>query len=379
MTPISEIFSGINEQPNQANLNKDKINFCYAVFARTLKALESRTYAEFDGHTVNTSCHGRALLAGELIRNANKLNLKKWGRFSTHSPLDPHKKVPTILVSLSHFWILHRISKLDSNRGVLTDHHQLTKETGLNSAQAKSLIKRLQVQYANAVTAMYAPMSDAIPSVLIHGIPMKDWGRYVTPAYIVWNERKISFAPWLFSTLVTLGWLSAKNRLVAIITEVWSANKTTFRERLVILYRGSGDGSFVPLHSKAIDKLHHTEPVLVFGGCTESDIPIQKINQKIKRLGLTNITIIHSHYYPSYSIRSAHSNPSEDLQLTISRDSPEIDSAIKKRDMSGLSANDPSLFCPTHMFTLSCREVIGARGSSANQIPIVPIPRNFRQ
>jgi hypothetical protein len=358
--PIISILDGHRE-------TVEKVKFCYLLFQKTLNALQNNQYNAFDAHTTTNCCHGIAILARELILSAQNENLKMLSQKATEKleSLDDSWKIPISIVELSHLFMLNHILEIDPKRGARSNYTKLNEITNIGYKFFERICKKLQREYSNRVALSWQIQAKQVEHLEVSGASTKIWGKYVSAPYLK-ISRGTYYAACLYSSQISLAYLSHKRSLIAIVNDIYNENNS-LTKRYVQLLSGDGKGSFHEIESeKLTDQKILKEPVIVFGGCAFTQTPdsvslqMQEWSKKFPELMLSGE--IHYPQFPKVA------NDPEFSSDPIIPEEPVLKSIIEKhKDIQGVTINDPSFYLSNHIFPCSLEQII-----SKNNVPSYP-------
>lgn len=374
LLPITEIVF-LNKQSTEIVLNEEILLFCYCAAVNTLEAYLQGDFVKFDPLTTTNCCHGMSLLVRKLIIENSQLNIKKilgWlksqfyllkDRFNHETKISLFQKLllPLPIISLTQIYILSSIKEENLEKGGWHSvFHKLKKISPISKKLCGRISKSLQTYFSNIVAMKYHEYLDnQNTGNLINGIPIKKWGEYVQSNYIRIDKRKRKYAPCLFSMQVSLAYLIQSRAKIAVINDLKCSNRI-LKSRFIQLLVGDGHSNFISVDSKDLCdyKTSQYEPVTVFSGCVCSD----QMNHDLITLRMLpwlnnfpSLVLACDVFYPHYP------NVGDDLDFNnkpIIPDDEDIKLAIQNhKEISGVSAWDPSLFCLSHIYTASFQQV----------------------
>ncbi|MEN9343996.1 MAG: hypothetical protein RLZZ453_783 [Chlamydiota bacterium] len=357
-------------EKNKTSFSADQLLFCYNVVLSAIRSVQSGVYSDFDGHTTANCCHGISLLAWHLIQSVLSLDLdllkkdcektveilvlKKKNELLSR---DFMIKIPSSLIHLSCLYILCFVREYDSNNKGRTNVDKLHKLGSLSNKQNRALVKSLQKCFSNWVAEQYSKYKESIHSeAVISGMPVSLWGKYVAKDWIRTDKRGIKHASTLFSVQIFLAYLSCYKGKVAILHDVYNPSKEP--TRYFHLFEGNGSGSF-----DRLKPMHHDfladEPVIVLGGCAHTkDFHVESVMlsmepwlEKLPELVLACDTV-----YPQFVCIGDDAEFDSSPIVPAEKQLQEL--ITKYRLINGVSLEDPSLYCLTHIHVASLREVL---------------------
>lgn len=351
-------------------ISKNKLAFFYHVMLKTIESCLSMTYSNFDAHTTSTCCHGIALLVQDLIVSINKLDLKNMQQEGLRQikALNDHDNVhqdypctwwvPEPLLHLARLYILALAKTTDLQRGILTCKINLKSIHQVSTRFCDQIVDSLQKHFSNLVALRYSHCLEKIPDGMeINGIPVRVWGKYTQPAYLRVDKQGIYYAPAMFSMQVSLAYLISSKLKAVIINDVVEEVGQA-RARYVSIFEGDGHGHMQPLAQQALTKLwsHPEQPVVVFGGCVHSDEERVTLQMRPWLNQFSSLILACDAWYPQFprvigdaEFDSSPIIPHEDcLNRAIANHSK----------IEGVAAENPSLFCLTHVYPASMKQVL---------------------
>ncbi|HSX26289.1 MAG TPA: hypothetical protein VLE89_04700 [Chlamydiales bacterium] len=345
--PISDIVEGFSP-------TDQRIQFCYLVAERALRALLNRDYNHFDAKTTSNCCHGMSLLARELICKAQKYDL---GHLYTEirkilgsaTSLDSNYQIPVAIQQLSQMYMLNYIREIDSFSGGRSVYNKLKEiEPSIGHHVYSSLGIRLQKKYSNLVANRYQKYSDGLPGdAKIKNIPIKSWAKYVSPSYLRTDSKGIEYAPCMFSMQVSLGHLINQRAKIAIINDIHDPSGELGRKYIKVL-EGNGSDNFVDISQE----LQLDEPVTVFSGSSTNSNP-DKVSEHMDRAlkDFPMLVLACDTSYPQFPNAVYDNNPIVPEEESLCK-MIEVQGTVK-----GVSAKDPSFFCLNHIYLCSANQI----------------------
>lgn len=351
----------------------------------------TKRYTDFDGHTTSNCCHGMALLSWHLIQMTLELDLptlKQEYEYYIHSieqntcpkkasPCTGH--APKALINLTCLYILSLVREFDPEKGGRTVMKKLKILAPISGNACKDISNSMQKVFSNWTAMSYSSYLKKLnKTIQVSGAPAALWGKYIKPEFIRSDKHGVKYASNLFSMQVTLAYLSQSRAKVALINDMQNILLNQSIERYKCLFQGDGQGGFYPITHKKLDRLQisQDEPVVVLGGCTYSD-RMNKDSLALRMqhwLGqLTQLILACDVFYPQFL------NISDDPEFISSPIVPiefELMEIINSYiNTQGVSIQDPSLFCLTHIFPCSLHQYMDCK---ADALPISFIPHSQR-
>lgn len=350
--------------------------FFYRSLIRSIDAYLSQDYLAFDAHTTSNCCHGMALLSRLIIisiRNFNLLHLRDHAdklileiersvntEFSLQSM--SIKNIDWRLLVLLSLHVLTTVGEIDPQKGRRTLPQKLKEISPIGTMFADALSSHLQKYFSNKVAYSYEYYLKAINNEFnISGAPVKMWGQYIKPEYFRTSIRGVTFAPCLYSTQVVLAYLISYRVKLAFVNEIMNFNNE-LQGRYVRIFEGNGHNGFRLLTEKEIsffEPYDFYEPTIVFSGCAFLEYPdIKSIAFKLSSWihQISNLILACDIFYPQFpkvtidpNFNSTPIIPKEDILKNIIHEYSKVE---------GVSAENPSLFCLTHIFSASLGKIL---------------------
>ena len=213
--------------------------------------------------------------------------------------------------------------------------------------------------------------------IRIHGILTKIWGEYVQPKHLRIDRQGIYYASAIFSMQISLAYLIFSKAKVAIINDILDEAGQA-KARFVSIFRGNGYDQMRLLTSQEITNIHMNseEPVVVFGGCAYSDNSdeeqiMYRIHPWLNQL--PSLILACDVWYPQFP------RVSDDIEFNCDPIIPHEeclrDVIAKHSEIKGVTSIDPSLFCLSHVYTASMKQVLSVlNGNIITTLPISFIP-----
>ncbi len=387
LLPISNLIT--NEH---STLSKTKLIFCYRALIQALHAYLKNDYTQFDAQTTTNCCHGMSLLVHKTINEMSNIcvkniflelkekldQLENGCEQNTNFSSFLNFALPKQILILAQIHILFVIREFDKDRGNWRTVIQKLKKIGpIGTKFCGEIVKKIQFNFSNLISEIYQFCVKKIPeSLIINDIPITLWGKYIQNEYIKTDRYGRKYAACLYSMQVTLAHLIHHRAKIAFISDL-KCKKGVYKDTYIQLFEGNGSSDFTLLETDSINFSEHKvdEPVIVFGGCTYSDY----LDKKSLEFQLTPWF----YRFPSLVLACDTFYP----QFPLIRDDPEFDSnpispAERKlnqiidthRELKGVSASDPSLFCLTHIYVASLKQVQQTMRKEQNHLPQSIIP-----
>ncbi len=386
--PVTAI--DINRTEENSRIAKNKLCFFYHVILRTIESCLSGTYSNFDAHTTSTCCHGIAILTQEFILDVTSLDLKQLQK-EGHEKLEILNKditnnkdhlcswwVPESLLNLARLYILGFAKKIDPERGILTSKIKLKSIYQIGTRFCDQLVDSLQKHFSNLTAFRYGHYLSKMPKDMrMHGVLTEIWGQYVQPKYLRIDRQGIYYASAMFSMQISLAYLMVSKVKVAIINDIIEETGQV-KARLGSIFQGNGYDQMRLLTPQEIKNLHSNseDPIIVFGGCayldnSDEEKIMYRMNPWLNQF--PSLILACDVFYPQFP------RVSDDLEFNSDPIIPYEDCLrdviSKHSEITGVAAFDPSLFCLSHVYTASAKQVLSVlHGNIARTLPISYIP-----
>jgi hypothetical protein len=371
---------------------KESLMFCYEAVLRTIDSCLQGKYSDFDAHTTTNCCHGMALFARDLIHSVRQLDLKQLivdGNIIKQILIfEPNNQyicswvVSKSLIELTGLYLLALIKETNPLTGGRTSAIKLKNISYISTNLCNKVAHFLKKNYANSVANRYRFLLEHLPEGMnLAGIPLIIWGNYIQPKYLRKDRYGLLYASSLFSMQVCIANLIASKSKVALINDLISS-EGELRGRYVSIFQGDGESKLVPLNSDKLNMLklfHQEDVVVIIGGCVYSD------DHDMKSLALQMDSWLHQFpqlvlacevFYPQFP--GVEKDP--DFNNTpIVPEEPFLQELFKKLSLiEGVSATDPTLFCSTHIYVSSIRQVLELK-TDIKALPVSFIPGRLKK
>lgn len=388
--PVTQIIDSCQGKCAE-HYSKVKLQFVYQAVIKAIESCLAGKYSDFDGHTTSNCCHGMALFACITLRSVLKLDLTQLEREGKQKLQELEKSqdkelacrwwVPQSLVDLACLYILCLVREIDPLKGGRTSIKKLKTLALISSNFSKQVTNHLQSLFSNLTANRYKIDLETLNNELcISGIPLKMWGKYVQDQYIRTDKNGIHYVSNLFSMQVLFGYLTQMRIKVALINDIFDLNDN-LKSRYVRIFEGDGKNilrllSFTEMHELSF--FHRDEPTIVFGGCAyldSDDIDSHSIDlamepwlHQLSSL-LLACDVFYPQFFPMIDDFDFNSQPivpvEEELKELIEQYS----------NTKGVSSKDPSLYCATHIYPASLRQVLQVLyKENENALPLAFIP-----
>ncbi len=351
-------------------IRKEKLLFSYRVILRTIDSCLSRKYSDFDGHTTSNCCHGMALLAQNLINSVLQCNLNELREeglqkiAALEQQTDAHVPcnwwMPKAMINLACLYILAFVKESDPLKGGRTVTKKLKEISPISVNICNEISHKLKKTFSNWIALQYQIyLTKMDKDFQINDAPIGLWGKYTGPEYIRTDKRGLKYCSNLFSVQVIQAHLILSNAKVALINDIID-NSGRVVDRYAVIFEGDGKKQFKALSVSEINaafSLNPNESIVVFGGCVYSDT-LDKDSLSLQMQPwlnkFTNLSLACDVFYPQFfkvtddaEFDSEPIVPEENLLRDV------IDTHLK---IKGVSADDPSLYCSTHIFPASLEQ-----------------------
>lgn len=361
--------------------------FYYKVLIMTIDSLLKGNYSNFDAHTTSTCCHGIALYAYELIFSALSLNLlsirdsafKKINEIESLKETE-HLQIPFTLLELCRLYICQYVKEIETsgNKRTITRTRNLQKIASVSVNYCNNLVHDLQKYFSNLVTKNYSKIkNETCDSIKTNQISIAIWSKYISQDYLRIDKRGIIYASCLYSMQTTLGFLIYSNSKIAVINDFKTLDGSV--ERFISILEGDGQSNFRELSPDELleeQENNPFQPLIVFAGCAHIESCnlrpiIQNFKDKIKNF--PNLVLACDIYYPQFPKIA---NDQDFDSTPIQPEEKEIKDLLKETSkMGGVSIQDPSLFCLTHIHPSSLKQVLSNFNSDESlSLPISFLP-----
>lgn len=375
LVPISNLIPD-----SSTPLCPDRVLFCYRAVANALQACLEGDYTKFDAHTTTNCCHGISLFTQKIIKKVNKLNtssiLTKLNENIKKNSEDSFFLLPNEVLILAQLYILASIRHFREGKWC-TSPKNLSHFGQISKKFSCSLVKKLQNKFSNIVTDSYPSIFNLLnKNSKINGIPINSWGQYIQKEHIKIDKFGRKYAAALYSMQITLGLLIQNQEKIAFVCELQSKSGMS-RGVHIQLLRGDGISNFEKLESCFFDKksVDLEEPVIVFGGCSQSDtLKTSCFRQQIAPWldNFSALILSCDCFYPQFP------RVKDDPNFDNSPIQPK-EEGIKKiielhQKLTGFSAADASIFCLTHIYVASLKQILINKENMSHNLPRLVIP-----
>lgn len=392
LLPISSII--LIEDEGSFILSKEKVLFCYEVTRSALNAFLHHDYIKFDPLTTTTCCHGMSLLVCQILNENSeidiievvkqledkccllKIKIMDLTDFSSFQNFC----LPESVIQLAQLYILSVIKEIDHERGGWRTVVQKLKDIfPIGSKLCGELVKRLQIYFSNLVAGSYYDYFKSLQmDFFINDIPIKIWGEYIQPKYIRRDRRGRKYAACLYSMQITLAYLIQNRSIIAFANDL-KCEKGVFKGRYIQMLEGDGYSDFrlFDIEHCEFNEVKNDKPIIIFAGCTHSnDLTLESFKFKICPWlsRFQSLVLACDTFYPQFPLvrddPDFNSEPINPLENELRK---VIDT---HKNIIGVSAYEPSLFCLTHIYTASQKQVVQAIKGDNTILPASYIPQN---
>lgn len=383
LVPLSEI----SFPEDGVSLSFDKLLFCLRSAIGALSSYEAGRYVDFDALTTTTCCHGLSIYLRCILVDISRYDVKKMLEDLRKQEILALEKqriadslLPEELIRLVQLYILCFIKEKDLETGWITNKKKIKEISSIPTRFGERLIKKIQKYFSNLIAERYSVYADILRSESDASKGMVSlWSKYVQPEYIRVDTGGRKYTSNLFSMQVALRYLSHSRARIALVNDIKSL--TGIRKAYHVHFLEGNGTNLVPCDiSPESHGSNPVEPIVVFGGCSYSDDLHPKFVEF--RLGpwlqkFQSLVLACDTFYPQFpkvrgdsAFNSAPIVPSE----------PSLIEEIEKySNISGVSATDSSLFCLSHIYVASLKEVLEAKYvKNTNLLPEAFIPRKIR-
>ncbi len=353
--------------------SEQELNFCFDIALVAIDTFLSGKYSEFDALTTTNCCHGTALLFRNLAFLALQLDLvhikkelinrKGYLKILNSTEIEGafNWRLPTPIVELSKMFILSHIRVEDSEKGSRTTPKKLLEFSTFSHKFCKKIVFNLQKQLSNLVAQSYnLYLNEITPGALICGINANTWGKYVSNKYIRTDVKGLMYVPSLFAMQISLAYLICTTAKVALVKAIIDSSGNIVNKNIT-LFQGNGNNQLRPILNNEINRLKsldQREPVVIFSGFSQLDSKSKSscFQKNHWKENLPNLILACDTHYPQFpkitddpNFDSSHITPTEN-ELT--------ELLAKHAEVQGVSFEDSSLFCLTHVNTASLNQIL---------------------
>ena len=363
------IFISMNQTPP----SKERLLFSYRAVLHTIDSFLEGKYTDFDAHTITNCCHGMSLFVRDVISSNFHLDMRQIrkegeGRVSDLQVGEVNEHIlwliPQSLILLTQLYILSFIKEMDPQKGIRTSTKKLKTIFPLGTQQINTLVKSLQKHFSNLVANRYSSLLSK--NKVINEIPTEFWGQYVQPKHLRIDQRGVLYASNLYSMQVTLSHLIQSESKIAVIHDIQN-DEGQITGRNVTLLKGDGKTHFRELTSDEAKTLpfHSHEPILVFAGCSYADSTLQ-FKPWLK--DFASLVLACDVFYPQFP--KVTDDPEYDDSPIVPKEDFLREKIAQYSELKGFSVEDPSIFCLTHIYPASIRQIL----ENEHALPLSFIP-----
>lgn len=362
-------------------ISKEKIIFCLRAVNLAIAACLEGKYTVFDAHTTANCCHGMSLFARELVLINKNFDLQSLRRISEEKIESLEDRayqewwIPKPLIDLTYLYVLGFVKEEDRIRGGRTVKQKLKNIAPVGTSFCNTLIDGLQKKMSNLVSGKYYLYANKIrDDFVISDVSIDVWKKYVHYPNIRSDKRGVKYVPCIFSMQVSLAYLISSRAKIALINDLLN-KEGELRERQVWILQGDGNQQFVRLVPEELKSFNPMDPVIVFGGCVYSD----HIDSKSLACTLepwlarfTHLVLACDVFYPQFP--KVGDDDTFDSSPIIPEDDSLKDLMLSYSQTKGVSSNDPSLFCLSHIYLASLHQLQHKNNTAT--LPVSFIPKN---
>ena len=349
---------------------------------RTIDALKSGNYTEFDAHTTSNCCHGIALLVRKLILLTGEINLESLRLIILKrqgSDVYSLDGIPKPILFLASLYALNYIGEIVKGRGRLTKFSALKKIFKVGTNFCRDLASSLQRYFSNLVAIEYSHLFSKDENIEnICDIPISILQKYTSGSQIRSDNNGMLYSSSLFSMLLMMAYLRKSKATIALLNDL-NCTEGDCLHRYLMLLRGDGKQEFKLIDSLEIELeefYDKREPIVVFGACSFNDMLVkevfqEKINPWISKF--PNLVLAHETRYPQFPNISIDPNFCSDQIIPDECYLREI--LEKHSNIPGINVDDPSFCCFTHIFTSSLGQLMDIK--NRKNLISVPYSKNY--
>lgn len=343
--------------------------FC-SLMVQTIDSCVNKRYENLDAQTTSNCCHGLSILAKRLIISSKliemeiirsgligaMISLKNGGEIRDFTEFISN--IPGVLLDLISLRALTYIIDVDPFVGRKTVPARLKNLAKVSGKFCITLIKNLQRKISNIVAESYSHYLTQMPNYRwINGTQIQSWGMYSTLPYLRVDKRGIKYAPCLFSMQISIAYLSHTNSVIALVNDLIDGETKQTQDRYVALITKDKDGRLLPISNPENTRQIKEEPIVVFGGYSidrkKNLSPSASLQPWIYQF--PSLILACDIHYPQFP------NVSDDINFNsepISIKDYLIHETIEKhKEVKGVSADDSSLFCLSHIFLANYTQI----------------------
>lgn len=334
-------------------------SFFYKGFSRALHSLYNKEYRLFDGHTTTNCCHGMGIFVAELIQEASNFDFnelqEEYKKNIDRGLVRSLDWIPESLLHLLGVYFLHFIVENEESKGARTDARKLGEIHPVSRNYFVKLINHLQKHYSNVVARRYQFFQEGRPDFRLNGVPLAKWQKHVSSVSIRRDKYGSEYVSNLYSMQVSLAHLILSEATIAIVNDL-RCDDGALIERFVFFLKGDGKKGFIRVAEELLDE---KQAVITFSGSTHRERAtcrghIARISPWLERFEA--LVLACDVFYPHFP--GVKTDPNFDSSPIFSQDALVQDVLGQFSKIEGVSADDPSLFCLTHIYTASVAELL---------------------
>lgn len=335
---------------------QEHFRFFHRLLQGTLQALQTRSYTAFDAQTTSNCCHGLSVLARRLILSLLPQLDRLTSLVNTVPSPELIDHLPSALIDLTSLHVLTLIIELDPERGRRTHPQKLKSLAPLGTAFCEKIVKKLQRQISTTVAEGYSELpTTSCFDAWLGSSKIDDWKKFVEEKYLRMDRKGIKYASCMFSMQVVLSHLLLDNAKIALVNDIINTSDGNLITRYGKLFENN-ENAF-----REIDDYSHIspeEPIIVFGGYALTE---EKDGRSIEvRLTpwiyqLRSLILACDMHYPQFPV--VRDDPAFTSDPIATNDPLIFDVMKSHAKIKGVSAEDPSLFCLSHIFVASFESV----------------------
>ncbi len=359
LVPITELIAGGQQ------IGAALTEFCYEAVISACRAFLAAQYSSFDAHTVTNCCHGVAVLAQEVLWQCSTCPiaeicdqasdfLRRWKDQELHVEFT-RWRLPGPIVFLTKLYLLAQAASKESTGVRISRPEELQRIYSLGTKFSRRLVKNLQREISNLVAARYSQLARRVTDANSCGVSIAKWAEYAERSHIREDKRGRQYAPAIFSMQVVLAYLARLGAPIALRCDLVDESGE-FRSRYTKIVRGH-------LRNRTGSLRDQADPVVVFHGfCRDSELKEEHFQLRLNSWSqnIDSLILANDLHYPQYP--RVIDDPEFDCSPISPREN-EIVSVLQRHSaLKGVSAEDPHLFCLSHVFVASSREILSAKG-----------------
>lgn len=362
----------LHENVAISSLNRDKILFAYCASIKALLAFQNGDYQKFDSLTTTTCCHGMSVLVYETLNEISDIDINliiedleiRRKSIETDFRIADSWSIrdyclPQSIIFLTQLYILSVIKEEDHYRGGWRTVVQNLKDISpIGTKFCGELVKQLQLKFSNMIAEKYGEyLRDLDEGLHINKTPTKLWGKYVQNDFIRQDRRGRRYVACMFSMQIVLSYIIQNGIKIAFVSDL-KCRRGEFRDRYTKLLEGRKCSKFYESDTDEVVSSNPREPVIVFGGCTHSnDLDVSAFESTIRPWlhDFPSLILACDTFYPQFP--KVKDDPDFDSTPIVPSELRLMNVIDLHQKVDGVSAQDPSLFCLTHVYVSSIEQV----------------------